>query len=67
MTLDEVLDSQEFHELCMDYRGAPAWALFEPSGPQACFERLQHFLRRELRAPQAPTVSEQPPPDVAGA
>jgi hypothetical protein len=34
-------DCQEFHELCMDYRGAA------PQHAQGVYERLQAYCRRE--------------------
>ena len=39
---EDPLDSQEFHELCMDYRAA------SESYAQICFQRLQDFVRSKF-------------------
>ena len=38
----DVFDCREFHELCMDYRGAVL-----PNGPQTAYERLQAYCRKQ--------------------
>jgi hypothetical protein len=43
--VSDAFDSQEFHELMMDYRSA----IKHPS-PQACYEQVQAFIRAQQSA-----------------
>ena len=43
------VNSQEFHELCMDYRGAPAG-----QDAQAAFERLQQYVINQAAQSDGP-------------
>lgn len=44
--MNDPFDCQEFHELCMDYRGAPLST--ERNYPQEAYERLQEYCRQQV-------------------
>lgn len=46
MPANDPFDCQEFHELCMDYRGAQYTV--DGNGPQACYEKLQAYCRKQM-------------------